>query len=47
MRDCKFEIDDLVEVQAPVGGVNEFISEISLEWARRWPSEEVWFAHRR
>lgn len=47
LRHCGFEIDDLVEVQAPASGVNEFNSEISLEWARRWPSEEVWFARRR
>jgi SAM-dependent methyltransferase len=46
LRACGLKVENLIEVQAPERGVNEFIGEITLEWARRWPSEEVWFARR-
>lgn len=46
LRDCGLVVDDLIEVRAPEGGRNEFGDEVSLDWARRWPAEEVWFAHR-
>lgn len=39
-------VEDLIEVQAPEGATNEYVGEITLDWARRWPSEEVWFARR-
>ena len=41
LRDCGFEIEGLVEIQPPAG------SGTSYEWARRWPSEEVWLARKR
>lgn len=46
LRSCGLAVEELIEVQAPAEGRNEFISEITLEWARRWPSEEVWIARR-
>jgi hypothetical protein len=46
LRSCGLEVEDLIEVQAPEDGVNDFVEEITLEWSRRWPSEEVWFARR-
>lgn len=46
LRSCGLEVEDLIEVQAPEGGTNNVMDEIPLEWARRWPSEEVWVARR-
>jgi hypothetical protein len=45
LRRCGFEIEDLVELQAPADGGDEW-PHISLEWARRWPSAEVWKARK-
>jgi len=41
-----FEVDDLVEIQAPEGSRSDW-PYVPLDWARRWPSEEVWKATRR
>lgn len=38
-----FTIESLVEVQAPEGATTHY-DFVTLEWARRWPSEEVWTA---
>jgi SAM-dependent methyltransferase len=41
LRSNGFEIEDLIEIQAPEGA--EPIDEhVPVEWARRWPSEEAW-----
>lgn len=45
LRGCGFEIEDLVELRAPMEGGDEW-PHISLEWARRWPSAEVWKARK-
>lgn len=45
LRSCGFEIEDLIELQAPAEGGTEW-SHISLEWARRWPSAEAWKARK-
>ena len=45
LRSCSFTVEDLIEVQAPEGATSDF-DQIPPEWARRWPSEEVWFARR-
>lgn len=41
-----FEVEDLVELQAP-GGATTRYGFVTPEWAHRWPSEEVWFARKR
>ena len=46
LRDNGFEIEDLVEIQAPEDARSSWPF-IPLDWARRWPSEEVWKAVRR
>lgn len=46
LRSCGLVVEDLVEVQPPADAVNDFFDDLSLEWARRWPSEEVWFARK-
>jgi SAM-dependent methyltransferase len=45
LRDCGFTVEELIEVQAPEGATTVFEG-IPPEWARRWPSEEVWIARR-
>jgi SAM-dependent methyltransferase len=41
LRSNGFEVEDLVEVRAPEGAVTRY-PWVSAEWARRWPSEEIW-----
>jgi SAM-dependent methyltransferase len=41
-----FEVLDLIEIQAPEGATTRF-DFVTPEWARRWPSEEVWKARKR
>jgi SAM-dependent methyltransferase len=46
LRASGFEVIDLVEIQPPQGATTRY-GFVSLEWARRWPSEEVWKARKR
>ena len=46
LRSCGFEVEDLLELRAPEGATTH-VEWISLEWARRWPSVEVWKARKR
>jgi SAM-dependent methyltransferase len=46
LRANGFEIEALRELRAPEGATTRH-PYITAEWARRWPSEEVWFARRR
>jgi len=41
-----FEVEDLLELQAPPEATKD-LSFVTAEWARRWPSEEVWKARKR
>ncbi len=41
-----FAVLDLVELQAPEGGDPGRFDWLTLEWARRWPSEEIWVARK-
>jgi SAM-dependent methyltransferase len=43
LRSCGFVVEDLIEVQAPEDGTSVF-SYAQLDWARRWPTDEVWVA---
>ena len=38
-----FRVDDLIEIQPPSDAATRFPF-VTLEWARQWPSEEVWKA---
>jgi SAM-dependent methyltransferase len=43
LRANAFEIERLVELQAPADAeTHDYYSFVSAEWARRWPSEEIW-----
>lgn len=42
-----FEVEDLVELQAPEGArTHEYYDFVPAEWARRWPCEEIWKARK-
>jgi SAM-dependent methyltransferase len=45
LRATGFEILDLIEIQPPEGP-DEVRFEISRDWARQWPSEEIWRARK-
>ncbi len=48
LRDAGFEIERLIEVQAPEGAQTDpRWTFVTAEWARKWPSEEVWIARKR
>ncbi|WSQ06429.1 class I SAM-dependent methyltransferase [Streptomyces sp. NBC_01231] len=42
LRSCGFVVEDLIEIQAP-RSARDYM-EVSADWARRWPSEEIWKA---
>jgi SAM-dependent methyltransferase len=46
LRGSGFEVTDLIELRPPEGAVSRY-PWVTLEWARQWPSEEVWKARRR
>jgi SAM-dependent methyltransferase len=41
-RASGFQIEALIELQAPEGGTSGRFTFVTPEWARRWPSEEIW-----
>lgn len=41
-----FEVEDLIELQAPQDATTSF-GFVDADWARRWPSEEIWKARKR
>jgi SAM-dependent methyltransferase len=47
LRSSGFEVEDLVEIRAPEGAETPSDLLATAEWARRWPSEEVWIARKR
>jgi SAM-dependent methyltransferase len=42
LRRTGFEIEDLVELQPPLDADPRAQPYVPLEWARRWPSAEIW-----
>lgn len=46
LRANDFEIEDLIEIRPPDGSSTSYPF-VTLDWARRWPSEEVWKARKR
>ena len=45
LRRSGFQVEDLVELRAPEGATTN-IEWVTLDWARRWPSEEAWKARK-
>jgi len=46
LRETGFEIEALHELQAPADAPTRF-EHVTLEWARQWPSEEIWVTRKR
>jgi len=46
LRRNGFEVEDLIELRPPEGSTTRYPF-VTLEWARRWPCEEVWKARKR
>ena len=45
LRKNAFEVLDLIELQVPEGaGTHEYYGDITAEWGRKWPPEEIWVA---
>jgi SAM-dependent methyltransferase len=47
LRDSGFEVLDLVEIQPSADATTRWTNIATIEWARQWPSEEVWKARKR
>lgn len=45
LRRCALEIEDLIELRPQAGATAEHPL-ATLEWAQRWPSEEIWKARK-
>jgi SAM-dependent methyltransferase len=45
LRQNGFEVEDLIEIRPPEDATSTY-KFVTLDWARRWPSEEVWKARK-
>lgn len=45
LRDTGFDVEELIEVQPPANAETRYPF-VTLEWARKWPCEEVWKARK-
>lgn len=46
LRNSGFEVEDLIELRPDEGAITRYPF-VTLEWARKWPCEEVWKARKR
>jgi SAM-dependent methyltransferase len=47
LRGAGFEVERLVELQAPAGAeTHPYYNHIPAEWGRKWPGEEIWVARK-
>ncbi len=47
LRGNGFEVEDLIEIQAPEGAESPvYYDYVTAEWGRRWPAEEMWLARK-
>ena len=48
LRSSGFEIENLVEIQAPPDAETHPVYDyVGADWGRRWPAEEIWVARKR
>jgi SAM-dependent methyltransferase len=48
LRDKGFEVENLIEVQAPADAQEHgYYEVVTPRWAQQWPAEEIWVARRR
>ena len=45
LRRSGFEVEDLIEVRPTVGAISRYPF-VTVEWARKWPCEEIWKARK-
>ena len=45
LRRSGFEVEELIEIRPPDGATTRY-PYVTLEWAQRWPCEEVWKARK-
>ena len=45
LRQSGFEIEELIEIRPPDGSTTQYPF-VTLEWAQKWPCEEVWKARK-
>jgi hypothetical protein len=46
LRDSGFAVEALVELRPPEAASTTYGGYVPLDWARRWPAEEIWKARR-
>jgi SAM-dependent methyltransferase len=47
LRETGFEVEGLIEIQAPADATpHRYTTLPTVEWARKWPSEEIWKARK-
>ncbi len=46
LRANGFQVEDLIEVRPGPDATTTFEGIVELEWARRWPCEEIWKARK-
>ncbi len=46
MRTHGLVLDDLVDLRPPEGATTTYTDFVPYRWARRWPAEQLWIAHR-
>ena len=46
LRRCGLQVEELTEIRPPDGSTTRYPF-MTLEWARRWPCEEIWKARKR
>lgn len=44
LRTCGLEVEDLIDIRPPADAKPTRFDYITLDWAKRWPSEEIWRA---
>jgi SAM-dependent methyltransferase len=48
LRASGFDVEDLVEIQAPPGAETHPVYDyVSAAWGRQWPAEEIWVSRKR
>jgi SAM-dependent methyltransferase len=47
LRENGFDVERLVELQPAEGATTRHLYMATIDWARKWPCEEVWVARRR
>src|SRR5579871_2518277 len=45
LRSNNFEVENLIELRPPEGATTRYPF-VNADWARRWPSEEIWIARK-